>query len=1111
MKVTRNLLPVLLAMIFAGCSNDANHKVLVFTKTQGYHHASIPAGVAAIRQLGEQNHFDVDTTANASDFTEDNLKKYEAVIFLSTTGNLLNSSQKVQLQRYIQAGGGFVGIHAAADAEYKWPWYNKLVGAYFLSHPADPNVRKATVKVIDTAFAAMKGLPADWERTDEWYSYKKISPAINVVAKLDEETYDGGENGENHPIAWYQEFDGGRSFYTGGGHTAETFSEPLFLQHLAGGIKYAMGDSVKLDYSKAYAVKAPEENRFTKTVLSNDLNEPMELAVTTDKRVFFVERSGTFYMYDPKANNTKTIHKFEVMPDNKTGFGNGMLGMTLDPGFDSNNYIYFFYTPNKMPARQNISRFKIIGRDSLDLASEKVIIEVPIELEVSAHTGGSLAWDKNKNLFISTGDNTVPFASDGYAPIDEIPGRVTYNAQRSSANTNDLRGKVLRIHPEADGSYTIPDGNLFPKGTANTRPEIYTMGCRNPYRISVDQETSILYWGEVGPDAGNDGDKGPRGYDEINQAKKPGNYGWPYFVGDSKAYPRYDFITKTIHEKFDEKAPANNSIYNTGLKILPPPTKAMIWYPYQRSKEFPELEEGGRTAIAGPVYHFDKASHNKAGLPEYYDKALFIGDWMRNWVFAVRLDENQNYKRLEPFMPLTGDFKRPIDFEITQDGMLYMLEYGSVYGADNDDARLVRLDFNGGNRPPVAAISVNDSIGIAPLKAEFKSGKSYDFDEDDELTYEWNFGDGSETSTEANPEHTFSKNGVYKVSLTVKDPSGEKNTSTMEIKVGNTTPKVTVNTDGNSTFYFAGQPLQYTAQATDAEDKTIDTKKLLVSLKYVPKEAASYATLGHQQPGAIAVSPARAMIEASDCKACHQFNDKSVGPSFMDVAKRYSGTPGITEKLMQKIIKGGAGVWGEHYMSAHPQLPTENVRKIVEYILSLASQKTYDSLPATGAIALKEAGPKTEGSYVLTATYTDDGSGIVPLTGAGMLVLRPARVQAEDADKTSNIQRQDKQLGSIHNKSYFVLKGIDLKNIKTLTYRYSSKDIGATIEVHTGSARGPVIGTMDYRATGDWEKFAETSAPVKDPGGRNDLYFVFKKDTPPNQHICTIDWVEFKP
>jgi len=1114
MKCTKLLFcSFLLFFLFSACNQrSGTPRILVFTKAKGYVHASIPVGVQAIIKLGQQHHFDVDTTSDASQFTEDNLKKYAALVFISTTGNTMNSDQKVQLQRYMEAGGGFVGIHAAADAEYGWPWYNKLVGAWFLSHPGNPNIRKATVVVTDTSSPATKGLPHLWERTDEWYNYKDIDPSIKVLAKLDEESYEGGENGDNHPIAWYHSFDGGRSFYTGGGHTDESYSEPLFLEHLAGGIQYAIGDNAPLDYSKAYAVKAPEENRFTKVILSNDLNEPMELAVTHDGRVFFVERSGGFYMYDPATQKTKTVYRLPIYLDKKdSSFGNGVLGMTIDPDFDKNNYVYIYYTPNKLPTRQSLSRFKIIGRDSLDFSSEKVILEVPIDPEVSAHTGGSITWDKDKNLFLSTGDNTVPFASDGYSPIDETPGRKVYDAQRSAGNTNDLRGKVLRIHPEADGSYTIPAGNLFPKGEAGTRPEIYTMGCRNPYRISVDAATSVLYWGEVGPDAGEDGDKGPRGYDEFNQAKKAGNYGWPYFVGDSKPYPRYDFVTKKIGEKFDPKAPENSSVYNTGLKILPPTTNPMIWYPYGWYESFPDLGEGGRCAIAGPVYHYDKNNHNKAGLPEYYDKKLFIADWIRNWIFTVTLDDTLGYKRMEAFMPLTGNFKRPIDFDISPDGVMYMLEYGSVYGADNVDARLVRLDYNGGNRAPQAVISANDTIGLAPLKVNFDGARSVDFDEDDVLAYSWDFGDGSAPSNEMNPAHSFAKNGIYKVTLTVKDPSGEKSSRSTEIKVGNTVPQVTVNVTGNGSFYFPGEQLQYSAAATDKEDKSINQQKFLVSLKYLPQEAASYPVLSRRQPGMPVVSPGRSMINASDCQACHQFNAKSAGPSFLDVSKRYAGKPGIGDTLVEKIIRGGSGNWGVHEMSAHPQLSPEEVNTIVHYILSLTAEKTHDSLPSKGSIALHDAGGKNAGGcYVLTASYTDDGNGIVPLTGNATLVLRPARVAAEDADRLSNMRRGRNGLRGIDNKSWFELKNVDLSGIKHITYNYASEKEGATIEVHTGSAKGPVISTVNYTATGARDKYKEVTTAVSDPGGKNDLYFVFRKDTAPDQNIGSLSWLEFK-
>lgn len=1099
-----------MAMIFFyGCQSDSGgRKILVFTKTKGYHHESIPAGVAAIRQLGKDNNFGVDTTDDASAFNDDNLKKYRAVVFLSTTGNILNSDQQVAFQRYIEAGGGFMGIHAAADAEYNWAWYNKLVGAYFKSHPGNPNVRTATVNVKDTGNIAMKGIPEKWQRTDEWYNYKNINADLNVVATLDEDSYEGGENGKDHPIAWWHDYDGGRAFYTGGGHTTESFSEPLFLKHLAGGIAYAMGaDSLKLDYTKAYATKAPEENRFTKTVLTNDLNEPMEIAVTPNKTVYIIERSGNFYAYNPTANTTKLVHKFKVLPDTKEAFGNGLLGMTIDPDFATNKFIYFFYSPDSLPTptHQDISRFKMITEDSIDLASEKVIIQVPIDPEVSAHTGGSLAWDKNKNLFISTGDNTVPFESNGYAPLDERPGRKTFDAQRSAANANDLRGKVIRIHPEADGSYTIPDGNLFPKGTAGTRPEIYTMGCRNPYRIAVNQATSTLYWGEVGPDAGEDSKVDPRGYDEFNQAKKAGNYGWPYFVGDSKAYHDSDFATHAIGDLFDVNGPENNSPNNDGIKKLPPATKAMIWYPYGLSKEYPELADGGRTAIAGYFYHYDKALAKKNSIPAYYDNVLFVMDWMRNWIFAVRFDENENYKRMQAFMPLTGAFRRPIDMDITPDGIMYVLEYGTVYGADNDDARLVRVDYNDGNRAPVAKITAKDTIGLTPLKVSFDSKNSYDNDEDDQLKYEWIFEGSKVASTDAKTEYTFANKGVYKVTLKVTDPSGLSSTDTMTIKAGNTAPVVNISTTGNSSFYFDATSLDYAVDVKDQEDAGVDPQKLQVKLEYLPKEAGSYKTVNGQ---GIWVTPAKDLIQASDCKACHQLDKYVLGPAFLDVSKKYDSKPETISKLAAKIISGGTGVWGNtHYMTAHPQLSKDQASTIVKYILSLKDQQTKDSLPAKGTVA---AAGKQGGTYVLSATYTDNGNGVVPLTSTSEMVLRPPTIQAADVDVIGSMERYQDMLGAIKSKAYFVLKGIDVKDIKQVTCNYAAKANAAAIEIHADSAKGALLSTINYQPTGDWSKFKQASAPVTDPGGKHDLYFVFKKEGEVSgEGLCLLDWIRF--
>ena len=1058
-------------------------RVLVFMKTKGYHHESIPFGAAAIMKLGKENGFEVDTTADAGYFDDQHLSKYSAVVFLSTTMNVLNADQQVAFERYIEAGGGFAGIHAAADTEYDWPWYNKLVGAYFLSHPHQQN---ATVVVSDKTHASTKHLPDTWNRYDEWYNYKNIYSGIKVLASLDESTYEGGVNGDNHPIAWYHEYDGGKAFYTGMGHTKESYEDPMYLKHILGGIQSVMA-SGSLDYSKSYSVKAPEDNRFTKTVLSNDLNEPMELIVAPDGRVFFTERAGKFYMYEPGSNKTLLLRDFPVKAVDK--FLNGLIGVTLDPDFAKNNYIYFFYSSSTGDQlHQNISRFTLNG-NALDTTSEKIIIKVPIDGEVSAHTGGSLAWDKNKNLYISTGDNTVPFESEGYAPIDERKDRLVYDAQRSAGNPNDLRGKILRIHPEPDGTYTIPEGNLFPKGTAGTRPEIYVMGCRNPYRISVDMETSILYWGEVGPDAGEDSKHGPRGYDEFNQARKAGNFGWPYFVGNNKAYNDSDFATKAIGALYDANAPVNVSPNNTGIQKLPPATPAMIWYPYANSAEFPMLGNGGRCAMGGPVYHYDASLKNDNRLPQYYDKALFVYDWMRNWVFAVRFDENHNYKRMEPFMQTNGDFRRPIDMEIAPNGVMYMLEYGSVYGIDNEDARLVRIDYNSGNRAPVASIHTNDTIGTAPFKVKLDGKQSVDLD-DDEISYDWII-DGKSVSKEPEFEYSFSKTGEYKTVLKVTDPGGLTNTDTLLIRVGNTLPVVTINTTNNRSFFFdKPSTFNYTVNVTDKEDGNIDTSKVRVTVNYIPKLATAQSNVqGHQKMDET-FNLGKELMAGSDCKACHQVNAPSVGPAFMEVSKKYADDKTAISRLANKIITGGSGVWGERAMSAHPQLSREDASEIVKYILSLSTTKDPVVLPASGRIDLKEhVGQKPTGRYFVTASYTDKGGAISPLTTKQMLILRPSLIQAEESDKNYNIDGWG-GIVSGKNRSWFRFDKIDLKGISAMSVKTGSEVAGATISVRLDSLKGREIASYKVPAVKSREGMTEVPAAISDPGGLHDIYFI---------------------
>jgi type 1 glutamine amidotransferase len=232
------LLAICVGTLLSGFTEKKKVRLLVFSKTAGFRHSSIGAGKLALLKMGAAQNWLVDTTEDAGFFTSDNLKKYDAVIFLSTTGNILDSAQQQAFEQFIRSGKGFAGIHAATDTEYDWPWYVGLVGASFESHPKQQTAR---LYRTDKAHLSTVMLPDTWERFDEWYNFKNINPATHTLLRIDESSYTGGKNGDQHAMAWYHEFGGGRSFYTALGHTDASYSEPLFLAHITGGINYVLG------------------------------------------------------------------------------------------------------------------------------------------------------------------------------------------------------------------------------------------------------------------------------------------------------------------------------------------------------------------------------------------------------------------------------------------------------------------------------------------------------------------------------------------------------------------------------------------------------------------------------------------------------------------------------------------------------------------------------------------------------------------------------------------------------------------------------------------------------------------------------------------------------
>ena len=1050
MKHISIFLFVLACLYMSSCGPKQSGDILVFSKTEGFRHESISSGIAMFEALGAEHGSAIVATEDASYFTEENLKNFKVVVFLNTTGDCLNNEQQYEFQRFIQAGGGFVGIHGAADTEYDWPWYNQLVGAYFHSHPNNPNVLDASVDVVDPTHISCKHLPARWDRTDEWYNYKSIFPGINPVLNLDETSYEGGTNGDSHPIAWYHEYDGGRAFYTGGGHTHESYKEENFIKHVWGGVQYAFGDGVPVNYE--LATVAPAQNRFNKVVFDSYLNEPMELEILPDDRILFIERRGAVKLYEPETSKSRTLTTMDVFND----LEDGLLGMALDPAFEMNKHVFLYYSPPGKEAYNQLSRFELHpDNEEEPLQNEVRVLRVDTQRESCCHSAGSLEFGPNGNLFLSTGDNTNPFESDGFSPSDFRSGRSPFDAQKSSANTNDLRGKILRIKPQSDGTYTIPEGNLFADGQEG-RPEIYIMGCRNPYRFSIDPHTNNLYWGEIGPDAGRDSVKyGPRGHDEVNQAKKAGFYGWPLFIGNNKQYRKRDFAKNTTGDLYDPMKPVNESPNNTGARVLPPANEAMIYYPYAKSEEFPLVGTGGRNAMAGPVFYVDDYPESDYRYPEYYDGKFFAYEWMRGWIMAVSFDENGDYESMEPFLP-SMEWANLIDIVMSDEGDMYTLEYGKGWFTQNKDATLSRLKFNKGNRAPVARFNSDKTAGAAPLVANFDASVSDDPDGDD-LSYIWDFGDGT-TAEGRTPSHTFEEAGVYTVTMKVVDKDEVESENQLKVYVGNEPPAVKWAIKGsNEMFYWPSVPLNYEVGVTDQEDGAlgsgIESDDVSVTIDFLEQgHDVVEIAMGHQALSELnSGHPGLQQISASDCASCHKEYGISVGPSYEKIALKYKDDKDAVAYLADKVINGGGGVWGENVMAAHPDLDKSAAKEMAQYILSINVTKEENSLPTAGTFTFdKDPMSYPDGKYILTASYVDQGAdGAEQLRHQDVKVLRSPTVSAAGADELEDASKftvtPDLMPGLEENFDIVILNGgarvvyndIDLTGVSAIDIAYN--------------------------------------------------------------------------
>jgi type 1 glutamine amidotransferase len=878
----------------AAAHSKPDFRVLVFTKTAGAPHPATASGVDAIRDLARRHDFEATVSSDAGRFTDSSLARYDAVVFLNTSGDVLSDAQQGAFERYVTGGGGLVAVHSAIETEPAWPFLTDALGA---RSTGLTDAQRATVKVADRVHPSSEDLPEYWSRTDRWYSFdRNVRGFLHVLATADESTFTGGTMGFDHPIAWCQDFRGGSVWYTGRGGTSQAFDADSMRRHLLGGIEWAAGEekgdcgaTVLSNFKQTLIAENQVRNGPFDT---NHVGEPIGFDVFPDGRVIQTTRNtGTLPGQTPPAQSIQNaqlwLHSADGMQHTilseflvYNNSEDGLYGPAIDNDFAKNRWVYLYYSPAVMdppfPASTppgsaptfgatpdvwdpwmgyfQLSRFKFVDGPTphLDRASEQKILKVPVNRGACCHVAGDIAFDSHNNLWIVTGDDTpagggnsggfgpfnggltnevqtvsiagatggtftLTFGGQTTAPITFTPGNAAANnaaveaalealsnlddltvsgnnannrtidfrqldvpeltadgsgltgtaptitvattqpggllqppfvdARRSSLNTNDLRGKVLRIKVRSDGSYSIPKGNLFDEHKDRwnkTRPEIYAMGFRNPFRIDLDSR-DVAYVTDYSPDSRvPENFRGPAGTGRIEIVDHPANYGWPVCVRRDLPYYRWDFVASrpldSPPQTFDcdgrRRGPDNTSKWNTGRTTTPPVTNPDVWYSFNDNNApptgplgtpcfayyngsgttacpqlFPELGPGGGVGPHGASpYDFDRKLRAAGKFPEYYDGSFIFGEFTRDYLREIRRDSRGEIFKINnalncgsvnvppqpPTVPTPErpfDCDSPMDMKFGPDGNFYLLTYGDGFFQANADAQLVKFSY----------------------------------------------------------------------------------------------------------------------------------------------------------------------------------------------------------------------------------------------------------------------------------------------------------------------------------------------------------------------------------------------------------------------------------
>jgi glucose/arabinose dehydrogenase len=630
----------------------------------------------------------------------------------------------------------------------------------------------------------------------------------------------------------------------------------------------------------------PDQTRFQKVTLNDRPGEPMSLAVFPDGRVLHAARTGELRLHDPRTGTNNIITDMKQSPKGLYQHDEeGVQGIAIDPDFEDNRWVYVYYSPrlntptdvlgtgvNEGDAPENLttdfdrerlddfdgytllSRFKF-RNTRLDFSSEQEIIRVEASRGICCHVGGQIDFDGEGNLFLSTGDDTNPFQSAGYTPIDDRQTRnPAFDARRTSGNTNDLRGKILRISVNEDGSYDVPRGNLFRQGQAGTRPEIYAMGFRNPFRFAVNRENGDVYVGDYSPDAQVAmANRGPEGIGRWMIVRRPANYGWPFCMTTTEAYVDYDFTpdAEQSGEYFNCNAPINDSRNNTGLRRLPQVTQPEVWYSYNTGQDlFPELfqnaDGNGIGPMGGPAMQRIRGNRSPLRWPNVFAGHPLFYEWTRDYVKVFELNR-PNGNRLADIHHLFGGPRTPVpnvvqdnptDMEFGPENALYTLEYGTGYFAELPAAQLARIDYvRRGQYTPVVRATADKPAGTtAPHTVQFSSAGTTD-QNGDRLSYAWDFdSNGTVDSRQANPTHTYTARGVYEATLRVVDQTGRHASWQVRVTVGNQAPRLNLQVVSTTPPFNFGDTVNFTVTVND--DQPVDCGRVTVA--YI---------LGHESHG----------------------------------------------------------------------------------------------------------------------------------------------------------------------------------------------------------------------------------------------------------------------